>query len=176
MTSDLSGSLVLQANGTTVLTASSTTVTAPSVTTNGVSFPATQVSSADANTLDDYEEGTWTITATPSTSGTLTASTNKTGAYTKIGRTVAITGFFGITSVSSPIGTSVNISLPFAIATLTESAARFGVLVTSYNGATQVGYPSIGIQGDAYIRVTVTASSLSAGQDFGFTFSYITTA
>jgi hypothetical protein len=27
---------------------------------NGITFPATQVPSADANTLDDYEEGTWT--------------------------------------------------------------------------------------------------------------------
>lgn len=30
------------------------------LTANGLTFPAVQVSSADANTLDDYEEGTWT--------------------------------------------------------------------------------------------------------------------
>ncbi len=27
---------------------------------DGIKFPATQVSSADVNQLDDYEEGTWT--------------------------------------------------------------------------------------------------------------------
>ena len=30
--------------------------------TGNVAFPATQVASADANTLDDFEEGTWTAT------------------------------------------------------------------------------------------------------------------
>jgi len=30
------------------------------LTANGLTFPAVQVSSADVNTLDDYEEGTWT--------------------------------------------------------------------------------------------------------------------
>jgi hypothetical protein len=29
---------------------------------SGISFPATQSASSDANTLDDYEEGTWTPT------------------------------------------------------------------------------------------------------------------
>ena len=48
-------------------------------------FPATAVASANANTLDDYEEGTWT----PATSqGTVTVST---ATYTKIGNSVTIT-------------------------------------------------------------------------------------
>ena len=51
----------------------------------GVTFPATQTPSADANTLDDYEEGTWT----PSVGGTATYTT-QTGVYTKIGRQVTI--------------------------------------------------------------------------------------
>ena len=33
---------------------------ATSVTGTGISFPATQSASSDANTLDDYEEGAWT--------------------------------------------------------------------------------------------------------------------
>jgi hypothetical protein len=41
------------ATGTVVISG-----TTPSL--NGITFPATQVASADANTLDDYEEGTWT--------------------------------------------------------------------------------------------------------------------
>jgi hypothetical protein len=56
----------------------------------GITFPATQVPSADANTLDDYEEGTWTPALT-SASGSLTTVVNGTGYYTKIGRVVSIT-------------------------------------------------------------------------------------
>ena len=48
-------------------------------------FPATQNASADANTLDDYEEGTWT----PAVGGTATY-TNQNGTYTKVGRLVVI--------------------------------------------------------------------------------------
>ena len=51
----------------------------------GIKFPATQVASADPNTLDDYEEGTWT----PSVGGTATYTTQY-GKYTKIGDTVYV--------------------------------------------------------------------------------------
>jgi len=54
--------------------------------TGNVAFPATQVASADANTLDDYEEGTWTATLSDSNSDAGMATT--TGVYTKIGRMV----------------------------------------------------------------------------------------
>lgn len=50
-----------------------------------IKFPATQVASADANTLDDYEEGPWT----PSVGGNATYTTQA-GHYTKIGREVTL--------------------------------------------------------------------------------------
>jgi hypothetical protein len=54
----------------------------------GITFPSTQSSSADPNTLDDYEEGTWTPSFTGlTTSGTVVYS----GTYTKIGRLVFVT-------------------------------------------------------------------------------------
>jgi hypothetical protein len=52
----------------------------------GISFPATQSASSDANTLDDYEEGTWT----PSIGGTATYGGGQFGRYTKIGRSVTL--------------------------------------------------------------------------------------
>jgi hypothetical protein len=55
----------------------------------GITFPATQSASSNANTLDDYEEGTWTPNLT-STTGTLTVVANGTGYYTKVGRVVTI--------------------------------------------------------------------------------------
>ena len=53
----------------------------------GISFPATASASSDANTLDDYEEGTYTVTLKGGTTepGTLVTTTGK---YTKIGRMI----------------------------------------------------------------------------------------
>ena len=57
----------------------------------GVTFPATQVASSDANTLDDYEEGTWTpVVADASTGGNVGTATINSATYTKIGRQVSI--------------------------------------------------------------------------------------
>ena len=82
----------------------------------GVSFPATQSSSSDANTLDDYEESTWTPTYTSGSGSGLVVTTNY-AAYTKIGRAVTLNLKFTITTVSTASGV-VNISgLPFAAAT-----------------------------------------------------------
>lgn len=60
------------------------------VTTAGqIKFPATQSASADVNTLDDYEEGTFTPTIVgTSTAGTGTY-TRQVGSYTKIGNLVS---------------------------------------------------------------------------------------
>ena len=61
----------------------------------GITFPATQSASSDANTLDDYEEGTWTPAVT---GGTLT---NNNATYTKIGNRVLLTMEVSVTSVSA---------------------------------------------------------------------------
>ena len=54
---------------------------------NGITFPATQVPSSNANTLDDYEEGTWTPA---DASGAGLTFTSVTARYTKIGNVVYI--------------------------------------------------------------------------------------
>ncbi len=57
------------------------------VTAKGIAFPATQSASSNANTLDDYEEGTWT----PLCGDNSTAITDiKKAVYTKIGKLVTI--------------------------------------------------------------------------------------
>jgi hypothetical protein len=87
----------------------------PSTSGSGISFPATQSASSDANTLDDYEEGTWTATLTAGGSGTITvnnaASVNR---YTKIGQLVTITAYIEVSSVSSPVGRLALGGLPFS--------------------------------------------------------------
>jgi hypothetical protein len=111
-----SGTITLDAPavaGTTTLTLPATSGTVVTKDTNGIAsvngiqFPATQSASADANCLDDYEEGSWT----PAVTG-LTAS-NATGTYTKIGRLVTVgveIGTFNTTRTSADI--AIN-NLPF---------------------------------------------------------------
>ena len=66
--------------------------------TGQIKFPATQSASSDANTLDDYEEGTFTPTVQGvSSSGTATYSVQL-GAYTKIGNLVYINVYLSYTS------------------------------------------------------------------------------
>ena len=57
---------------------------------SGITFPATQSASSDANTLDDYEEGTWTPTISNTPGGGTGSPTYATqsGYYTKIGKLV----------------------------------------------------------------------------------------
>jgi hypothetical protein len=61
--------------------------TTPSTSGAGITFPATQSASSDANTLDDYEEGTWTPVLGTSNGGTATMSVQE-GWYVKIGKFV----------------------------------------------------------------------------------------
>jgi len=66
------------------------------LTANGLTFPAVQVSSADVNTLDDYEEGTWTPIYfsldifNGDIAVTYTAVSGQVGRYRKIGAVVFI--------------------------------------------------------------------------------------
>lgn len=61
------------------------------ITTAGqIAFPATQNPSADPNTLDDYEEGTFQPTVFGSTSAGVGTYTSRSGNYTKIGNLVHI--------------------------------------------------------------------------------------
>ena len=90
--------------------------------TNGIIF---NNSSATTNsTLNDYETGTYTVTATPSTSGSITLNSSfNTASYTKIGRQVLVTGEVIVSSVSSPVGTGVNLNLPFISSNLTQRSS-----------------------------------------------------
>ena len=77
-------------------------------TADGITFPATAVASADPNTLDDYEEGTWT----PNVGGNATYNT-QTGFYTKTGRMVvaSFTLYINVLGTGSAFTVS---GLPFA--------------------------------------------------------------
>jgi len=114
-----SNTLTLPAStGTIALTAAPTftgQATIPTINLTGgqITFPATQSPSADANCLDDYEEGTWT--PSQGTQLTVVGTFSSSGNYTKIGRVVTINGVLrGTTSVSIVSVGDMFRSLPFS--------------------------------------------------------------
>ncbi len=119
---DTSGEIELQSNGTTALKVNTNEGiqilnclgvgnATPSTSGAGITFPATQSASTDANTLDDYEEGTWT--PVDGSGAGLTLTVNGAARYVKIGRFV----FFAVNEIVYPStanGSSARINgLPF---------------------------------------------------------------
>ena len=156
---DTSGAVTLSAPavaGTVTVTLPSTsgtmaTLTTPSFATTigvggatasasgaGITFPATQSASSDANTLDDYEEGTWTPTITfgGSSTGITYAASSQIGTYTKIGNLVTIRAYIGLSNKGSSTGAARIADLPFTpINTLNQYwAGSLGVTTVSYTG------------------------------------------
>jgi hypothetical protein len=81
----------------------------------GINFPADRVDSANANTLDDYEEGTWTPTLSKDISASTLTYTTRSAYYTKIGNTVTAWGTIttsGVTTQGS--GNNIMTGFPFA--------------------------------------------------------------
>jgi hypothetical protein len=92
----------------------------------GITFPASQAASSDPNTLDDYEEGTYTPVFRQNGGGTILtygtqyallsavgATEASTLAYVKIGRVVYIAG--AIRFKQAGITGRFNLSLPFTV-------------------------------------------------------------
>jgi len=76
-----------------------------------IKFAPTQVASADANTLDDYEEGTYTATITGSTTAGTQTYAGQAGRYTKVGNVVHVNVFVALNSAT--FTGAMKLSLPF---------------------------------------------------------------
>ena len=120
-------------NGTTGITGNSGTLISastigvggatPAASGAGITFPATASASSDANTLDDYEEGSWTpsIAFGGGSTGITYDAGQRSGSYTKIGRLVFITCVVGLTSKGSSTGAAWLDNLPFVVASANEN-------------------------------------------------------
>ena len=111
----------------------------------GVQFSAYDEDTTDgnnisSNTLDDYEEGTWTFGiqyhngSAWVNGGYDTAPNNTTGSYTKVGRIVHVTIYTGVFNVNADTATkSARISgLPF---NNTSAAEQYNVLAIAHGDA-----------------------------------------
>lgn len=105
------------------------TITGETTLTGGqITFPATQAPSSGANTLDDYEEGTWTpvLGGAGGTSGQTYGT--QVGSYIKIGKLVMAYFDLTLTAKGTITGNCQISGLPFA-------ADSGGTLVASFSVA-----------------------------------------
>jgi hypothetical protein len=86
----------------------------PSTSGAGITFPATQSASSNANTLDDYEEGTWSPVITGS-SGAGTYS-DQSGTYVKVGKLVVVNFQIALSTKNTLSGDITLSNLPFTTA------------------------------------------------------------
>lgn len=87
----------------------------------GLMFPGTQVPSADANTLDDYEEGTWSPIIGGSSGQSGQSYTYSLGRYVKIGRQVITGGYVQLSAAGTISGAYATLGgLPFTVGALSN--------------------------------------------------------
>jgi hypothetical protein len=126
-----------------------------------------------ANYLDDYEEGTYTVTLSPRTSGSFTLTTDNTLQYVKIGNICNVSGAIGVSSGSSPSGTYIYINLPFTVASLVDQAMRSSGSVAANNGSGWTGSIAGGVQstGAEYV-IEINAADVNTPSDWRFDVTY----
>jgi hypothetical protein len=166
------GSIAYNHISNAIVFATDTNVERARITSNGLSFNG---DTAAANALDDYEEGTFTGTLTPSTSGSITVSaTTQPFLYTKIGRQVTINGLAVIQSVSSPVGLRVQLGgLPFT--TANASNARGSGAVTFFDASASYAFTAVNgyyEPNQSYVTINFDSSTLATNDEFAFTFTY----
>src|SRR3970040_721858 len=100
-----------------------------------IKFPATQNPSSDANTLDDYEEGTWTPTLGGSGGQSGQVYSGQSGAYVKVGQLVHISFRLAFSTLGTVTGTAPIQGLPFTSINATNYRAQVPVTWANLNTA-----------------------------------------
>jgi hypothetical protein len=125
----------------------------------GITFPATQSASSDANTLDDYEEGTWT----PSLGGTATYN-QQSGTYKKVGGLVYVSAILQVNTLGT--GSSNQMSgFPFS-----GTAGPRNTLAVAYWSGTvgSLGYLAFYIASGTTSSNTIATTSFTNGISDGY--------
>ena len=126
----------------------------------GLTFNATQSASAGANTLDDYEEGTWTPSLVGGTTAGTTTYSGRSGLYTKIGNRAWVQFDANVTNMTGTGNLIIN-NLPFT------SAA--GTAQRSSAMSTQLPYPTTTSQLNLYVgSSSTTGTFMSNGNNIAW--------
>jgi len=172
---DSAGNVTLQKN-------ISVGAAAPTTSGTGITFPATQSASTNANTLDDYEEGTWTPVLNFGGVAGVTTYAAQNGTYTKIGNVTTVRCYFRITAKSAATGAATLAGLPFAGKNASElyQTASIYTAANLYTGAPMCYLPTqtvtfaLGQTNGTTGAVDVTNSNFSNGGDFILQTTYLT--
>jgi len=118
----------------------------------GVNFPDDATAGvADVNTLDAYEEGTWTATIADGSANAISTSAN-TCAYIKIGKLVFISGRIVCDGLASASGGLSITNLPFTTKSTNDGAS-----------AIPIGYlAGMGIEDNVSVIIRPSANSTAA--------------
>lgn len=145
-----------------------------------IKFPATQAASSNANTLDDYEEGTWTPVLTFGGASTGITYTTQTGAYVKVGRLVFARCRIVLSNKGSATGTAAVTGVPFSVnddsggsvAYATAMAALTSDVSIYVDTANKIFFLDYGATGRAFMDDT----NFTNTSDFALTIMYEATA
>jgi hypothetical protein len=157
--------------------------TAPSTSGAGITFPATQSASTNANTLDDYEEGTWSPVL--GGSGGITGQTYgfRQGKYTKVGNVVTCVLLIQLTAKGTITGNLQLQGLPFPFSGYPAFSAAYiykwtsatgSSIIFGANDATSVAtFYATNLLGA--ITTVLTGTALADDSQFSVGFTYLTT-
>lgn len=150
-------------------------------------FPATQNPAAGVNTLDDYEEGTWTpvLGGSGGTSGQ--AYTTQVGRYTKIGKRVTVEAYMVLSNKGTITGNCQLQGLPFTQENTTNYFASgcvswWSTLATNWVYLTVQGIANSTAAGLWGAKVAVATliqpvtADINATSEFIVSFTYMATA
>jgi hypothetical protein len=177
--------LLYNATGPIVLTTIGVGNTTPSASGSGVSFPATQSASSDANTLDDYEEGSWTPTLKEEAGSAAFTYTYQLARYVKVGAMVSVYGYIQIASLSGASSGSLKLtSFPFTNSGSNVSetnALKVGQVSGTWTTLAPTGGYLRDNQNEAYLtsitgttQTIIPANYATANSGFNFAFTYTT--
>jgi hypothetical protein len=128
---------------------------------SGITFPSTQSASTNVNTLDDYEEGTWTPIVIGNTSTSGQTYEYQTGRYIKIGRNVYCTFELQLTAAGTVSGISAIAGLPFATSGTGTKLDAGGLVFSFYNNlnSNQIVLSGYAIDNESKMFITSVSSA-----------------
>jgi hypothetical protein len=182
---DVTGTIVTTGSSPSFPTTIGVGGATPSTSGAGITFPATQSASSDANTLDDYEQGTWTPTvAGGSTPGTYTLS-GAIAYYTKIGNQVTAWCSFGFSAASGGSSYIAISGLPFSYKASSQLASPFraaflntsasssnGIIIANASSSADTELlPLLTIDNATYELIGISGVSTSTNMGFCITYT-----
>jgi len=128
---------------------------------DGIKFPATQVPSADANTLDDYEEGTFTpsFSFSGAAVGAIYSSVYNRGWYTKVGNLVTLKMSLVVLDEGTSVG-DLRVYIPF-VSSQNGAATSWSVHTNKINSANTMLFGNFAL---GYLEAYSTVASTTVGR------------